>query len=814
MVELSKNDLGSLDNQLDKLMGNAASDGISMKEEGVSIRVEHESENQGDCAHVSVKGTQPELKEKDDSEAEPDNVKVEQNAESKGGVIASSQMEGVQLSLNEQEEKLNSDMSKNSGKIEENECDACDTQVGPNAESTPPPEKTGEKVHILVFAIPATDAGNKPRRGRKPAAISMKKSPQRLSIASNRNLRSRSKEKSKDPEPSIDLETTKGSRGRRGRKKGKQKDGKYDDEFSKMRKHLKYLLHRIHYEQNLLDAYSSEGWRGQSLEKLRPEKELERAKADINRSKLKIRDLFQRLDSMAAEGKFPDSLYDSEGLIDSEDIFCAKCASKDLSTGNDIILCDGICERGFHQYCLNPPLLTEEIPPGDEGWLCPACDCKLDCVDLLNDSQGTKLTIEDNWEKVFPDAMAAMAGKELDDVMELPSDDSEDNEYNPDGTDDDANVEGNESSSAESDPSDFSSASEDLGAICGAEQNVGLPSDDSEDDDFDPDATTVNEEGVELESSSSDFTSASEDLGVAIGDDGTSDINEPPLPVQPEQDLSESPPLTGKRCVERLDYKKLYDETYGNAASDSSDDDDEWTDNVETRKRKSSTEKAVSVSSLGASASADGTCGSGNPRRRGRPKANHQVANGSPAPLQESSQKKSPGGSSRKGLPYNRLGEAVTQKLYESFKENQYPDRQAKEKLANELGLTVHRVDKWFGNARWSLHHHPSRVEASMNRAVSHCSTPQSVACNGGESALANTNAAVPESGNADTSKLDVTSGKEFTPQKSWNNSEGDQSILEASKTENSKEGTQTDPLENSEALQGRVQRKRRKSGA
>lgn len=57
-----------------------------------------------------------------------------------------------------------------------------------------------------------------------------------------------------------------------------------------------------------------------SVEKLRPEKELQRAKTDINRSKSKIRDLFQRLDTMAAEGKFPETLYDSEGLIDSEDV--------------------------------------------------------------------------------------------------------------------------------------------------------------------------------------------------------------------------------------------------------------------------------------------------------------------------------------------------------------------------------------------------------------------------------------------------------------------------------------------------------------
>ena len=25
------------------------------------------------------------------------------------------------------------------------------------------------------------------------------------------------------------------------------------------------------------------------------------------------------------------------------------------------------------------------VPPGDEGWLCPACDCKLDCIDFIDE---------------------------------------------------------------------------------------------------------------------------------------------------------------------------------------------------------------------------------------------------------------------------------------------------------------------------------------------------------------------------------------------------------------------------------------------
>lgn len=44
------------------------------------------------------------------------------------------------------------------------------------------------------------------------------------------------------------------------------------------------------------------------------------------------------------------------------------------------------------------------VPPGDEIWLCPGCKCKVHCIDLLNGVQGTRLSIQDNWEvscKIF-----------------------------------------------------------------------------------------------------------------------------------------------------------------------------------------------------------------------------------------------------------------------------------------------------------------------------------------------------------------------------------------------------------------------------
>ncbi|GFS42128.1 homeodomain-like protein with RING/FYVE/PHD-type zinc finger domain-containing protein [Actinidia rufa] len=404
----------------------------------------------------------------------------------------------------------------------------------------------------------------------------------RSSVGSTRVLRSRSQEKYKAPEPSNNLpENGDDPNGEKRRKKKKPIRIKKTpvDEFSRVRKHLRYLLHRIKYEQNLIDAYSGEGWKGQSLEKIKPEKELQRAKSEIFRCKLKIRDLFQRLDLSIAEGKLPQSLFDSEGQIDSEDfvsvantlafifswqIFCAKCGAKDLRADNDIILCDGACERAFHQFCLEPPLLKQDIPPDDEGWLCPGCDCKVDCIDLLNDSQGTNLSVLDKGYSLRRRQHLQLE-KMLDDNLGLPSDDSEDNDYNPDGS----------------------------------EQKLEQSSDDSEDDDFDPSAPDLDEQ-VKEESSSSDFTSDSEDFSVAFDDLRSPRENES-LPDEPKSvssdhtmpdrgsngerskvgprkkqtindellsllesgtDRGESAPVSGRRHVERLDYKQLYDVSF------------------------------------------------------------------------------------------------------------------------------------------------------------------------------------------------------------------------------------------------------------
>ncbi|CAN4107772.1 unnamed protein product [Withania somnifera] len=585
-----------------------------------------------------------------------------------------------------------------------------------NMSENPGVERSGEACEHAVQNLDQSACQAKtPGQPRKRKSISG--SP----ISSTRFLRSKSKEKPGTSEANNTVVTHDATEEKK-RKRRKKKHSKHTavNEFTRIRGHLRYLLQRITYEQTLIEAYAGEGWKGQSLEKIKLEKEIQRAKTHIFRYKLKIRDLFQRLDTLLAQGRLPASLFDNEGEIDSEDIFCAKCGSMDLPADNDIILCDGACERGFHQLCVDPPLLKQDIPPDDEGWLCPGCDCKVDCIDLLNDLQGTDLSVTDSWEKVYPKEAAGASREKLDDISGLPSDDSEDDDYDPENPDLEKYDSEDKSSS---DESDFYSASEDLAEAPPKDGVIlGLSSDDSEDDDFNPDDPDK-DDPVKTESSSSDFTSDSEDFSLIVdtnslqGDEqgvSTSVDNSMPNSASQEEKAkvgkakrnslkdelsylmqSISPLVSAKRHIERLDYKRLNDETYGNDSSDSSDEDYEGGPLPKVRKFINAKGAVASPSSTPADIK----------YQNGKQKGSGHTSDGG------LSEKPKVGGmgtseshSSGKRKTY---GEVATKRLYEFFQDNQYPDCDAKEKLGKELGLTAYQVSKWFENARHCRRHSP-----------------------------------------------------------------------------------------------------------
>lgn len=202
-------------------------------------------------------------------------------------------------------------------------------------------------------------------------------------------------------------------------------------------------------------------------------------------------------------------------------------------------------------------------------------------VDCYLSAQTIRVTfISCPLQKVFPEAVKA--GNQ-DPTSEISSDDSEDEDFDPDRPQADGKVSRNESSS---DESEYATASDNSAPQLKDNQYLGLPSDDSEDDNYDPDAP--NPDAVKEESSSSDFTSDSEDLEAALvyetqGSKGVPESSSTSGRSSPKrkssgtggmkqatdgqlQSLSESEPgesgatpASARRIVERFDYKQLHD---------------------------------------------------------------------------------------------------------------------------------------------------------------------------------------------------------------------------------------------------------------
>ncbi|KAF8033696.1 hypothetical protein BT93_C0074 [Corymbia citriodora subsp. variegata] len=220
---------------------------------------------------------------------------------------------------------------------------------------------------------------------------------------------------------------------RRKRKKNIRKHFSELDEASRLQRRTRYLLIKMKLEQNLIDAYSGEGWKGQSREKIKPIKELQRARKQILNCKLGIRDAIRQLDSISTVGSIEDSVIAPDGSVHHEHIFCAKCKMNETFPDNDIILCDGTCNCAFHQKCLDPPLETESIPPGDQGWFCRFCECKMEIIESTNAHLGTHFSLDSNWQEIFKEEAALPDGgiQVLDLEEKWPSDDSEDDDYDP-----------------------------------------------------------------------------------------------------------------------------------------------------------------------------------------------------------------------------------------------------------------------------------------------------------------------------------------------------------------------------------------------
>ncbi|CAN1165659.1 Pathogenesis-related homeodomain protein [Linum perenne] len=319
------------------------------------------------------------------------------------------------------------------------------------------------------------------------------------------------------------------------------------DEPSRLQRRTRYLMIRMKMEQNLIDAYSGEGWKGHSREKIRPEKELLRARKQILKCKLGIRDAIHQLDLLSAVGCIEESVMAADGSVSHEHIFCAKCKSNEVVRDNDIILCDGTCNCAYHQMCLEPPLHTEHIPPGDQGWFCKFCERRMEIIDAMNAHLGTRFSMTCKWKDIFVEEAAAPDGGNILTLQEeWPSDDSADDDYDPERREKSMSGVGTDNN-----VSDSASSSTSIGW--------------SSDDEALPESKRLQLEGM-------DFRSNSIYSNLDSGEPSDAEI------------------VNGRRRRRAVDYRKLYDEMFGKDAlvADQLSEDEDWGPSKRTRRGKES----------------------------------------------------------------------------------------------------------------------------------------------------------------------------------------------------------------------------------
>ncbi|XP_073220759.1 pathogenesis-related homeodomain protein isoform X2 [Cicer arietinum] len=340
-----------------------------------------------------------------------------------------------------------------------------------------------------------------------------------------------------------DVDQVKNTQKRKRRRKKKRQRHNVDlDDTSRLQRRTRNLLIRMKLEQNLIDAYSGEGWKGQSREKIRPEMELQRAKKQILKCKLSIRDAIRQLDSLSSVGSIEGSVIANDGSVYHEHIFCANCKMREAFPDNDIILCDGSCNRAFHQKCLDPPLDTENIPPGDQGWFCKFCECKIEILEATNAHLGTRFSLDSTWQDVFKEEAAIPDGDTalLNQEEEWPSDDPEDDDYNPERKDDNHGIDTEGNNDNVSDNSSSSSSMWSLNEEC-----------------------SLLDEGINLEYYSGNGHIDSDESGEIA---------------------------CGHRQRKAVDYKKLYDEMFGKDATlhEQVSEDEDWGPGKRRRREKES----------------------------------------------------------------------------------------------------------------------------------------------------------------------------------------------------------------------------------
>jgi hypothetical protein len=342
-------------------------------------------------------------------------------------------------------------------------------------------------------------------------------------------------------------------------------------------------------------------------------------------------------------------------------IFCARCSSAEADDDNDIVLCDGPCCRAYHLSCLG--ISPADLPPDDEGWLCPTCDAKCDALDAINTAFDTDWELDTPWTAVFECEAGGGAGEGEGPAMGMeappaeawPSDESGDSDFDPAAS------------------SDSDAAAEQPG---GEEMEAGGEGDGDGDDDDSEGSTDSDDESEPDTEPSADAAHGPRGRPRTRATAGEGEDSESGSLPSEESESEEAPLiLEGKRRRTAVDYVALNGEMFG-GVSDVGEDDDEWRSNC-----------GSPMSPL--------SPGQGGAHRPGWRAGSSQQADADGTPKQRAKPQKSAIGGPGRAFPA-----AIVDALKAVYDANPLPGRDAKEELSQKTGLTVAQISIWMNNQR------------------------------------------------------------------------------------------------------------------